>query len=63
MSADPTQMNADGMKMKRNSDSSSTDLWVLAWSQAPRPLRLSRAWKRRLSALAGAFKALFWNFS
>ena len=63
MNADGTQMHADAMNAKRESGSSSMEMCALAWSQEPRPLRLSRAWKRRLSAFMGAFRSLLWNWS
>jgi len=63
MNADPTQMNADGTRMKRNHEVKTLDVWAMSWTQPPRPARLTPAWKRRLSAFIGGFKAFFWSWS
>jgi hypothetical protein len=49
--------------MKRNHEFKTLDVLAMSYSQPSRPPRLSPAWKRRLSALIGEFKAVFWSWS
>jgi hypothetical protein len=63
MNADGTRMNADGIEMKRNHEYKSLDVLAMSYGQHQHSLRLSPAWKRRLSAFIGGFKALLWSWS
>jgi hypothetical protein len=49
--------------MKRNHEFKTLDVLAMSYSQPSRPPRLSPAWKRRLSAFIGEFKAVFWSWS
>jgi hypothetical protein len=48
--------------MKRDSQMKTLDVWATAWTQGSGASGIPRAWKRRLSAFIGGFKALLWNW-
>ncbi|HEX6634636.1 MAG TPA: hypothetical protein VF038_11750 [Usitatibacter sp.] len=49
--------------MKRNHEFRTLDVLAMSYRQPSRSLKLPAAWKRRLSALIGAIKALLWSWS